>query len=31
MKAENLKAESQGIGIYSIIRISRKVQNNKNM
>ena len=25
------RAESQGIGIYSIIRISRKVQNNKNM
>jgi hypothetical protein len=25
------RAESQGIGIYSIIRISRKVQNNKNI
>ena len=25
------RAESLGIGIYSIIRISRKVQNNKNM
>ena len=25
------RAESQGIGIYSIVRISRKVQNNKSM